>query len=228
MKKRLGEELVRSGLASAEEVEAAAAEASVSHHRLGEVLISRGILEERDIFRALATLYGLSYQSSDELLAVIDPALARTVPQRFQQFYQVLPVAREGDVLLVATTDPLLEVPELGAALGARAVRRVMVTPTDLRRLRMAIELRQTDSSGAVGPALRQADDLLAGDPGATESAQQLLDVLLLDAVAERASDIHIETYRGMTRGCASAWTATCATSPTISSPTCSASGSST
>jgi type IV pilus assembly protein PilB len=200
MKKRLGEELVQSGLASAEEVEAAAAEASVSHHRLGEVLISRGILEERDIFRALATLYGLSYQSSDELLAIIDPVLAHTVPQRFQQFYQVLPVAREGDLLVVATTDPLLEVPELGAALGARDVRRVMVTPTDLRRLRMAIELRQTDGTGAAAPALRQADDLLAGDPGATESAQQLLDVLLLDAVAERASDIHLETYRGITR----------------------------
>ena len=200
MKKRLGEALVQSGLASADEVEAAAAEAAVSHHRIGEVLVAHGILEERDIYRALATLYGLGYQSSDQLLTLIDPALAHAVPQRFQQFYQVLPVAREGDGLLVATSDPLLEVPELGAALGARTVRRVMVTPTDLRRLRMAIELRQTDGDGAAPPVLRQADDLLAGDPGATESAQQLLDVLLLDAVAERASDIHIETYRGLTR----------------------------
>ncbi|MDX2262032.1 MAG: ATPase, T2SS/T4P/T4SS family [Gemmatimonadales bacterium] len=200
MKRRLGEELVAAGLATTEEIESAAAESAVSHQRLGEVLIAHGVLEERDVYRALATLHGAEYQSSDDLLQVIDPKLAIAVPQRFQQFHQVLPVSLDGDTLTVATSDPLAEVPELGRALGARSIRRVVVTPTDLRRLRMAIEATPNDAPNAEAASPRLADDLLAADPGTTESAQKLLDVLLLDAVAERASDIHIESYRGQTR----------------------------
>jgi len=200
MRKRLGDELVDTGLATTEEIASAVTEAAASHHRLGEVLIEQGTLDERDVYRALATLHQLPFQGSDELLSQIDPTLAQSVPQRFQDFHQVLPVAIIGEELLVATSDPLILVPELGAALGARHVRQVVVTPTDLRRLRMAISLNQAGQAQAATPALRQAADLLAVDPAATESAQRLLDELLLDAVAERASDIHVETYRGRTR----------------------------
>jgi len=200
MRKRLGDELVDTGLATTEEIASAVTEAAASHHRLGEVLIEQGTLDERDVYRALATLHQLPFQGSDELLSQIDPTLAQSVPQRFQDFHQVLPVAIIGEELLVATSDPLILVPELGAALGARHVRQVVVTPTDLRRLRMAISLNQAGQAQAAAPALRQAADLLAVDPAATESAQRLLDELLLDAVAERASDIHVETYRGRTR----------------------------
>jgi len=200
MRKRLGDELVDTGLATTEEIASAVTEAAASHHRLGEVLIEQGTLDERDVYRALASLHQLPFQGSDELLSQIDPTLAQSVPQRFQEFHQVLPVAIIGEELLVATSDPLILVPELGAALGARHVRQVVVTPTDLRRLRMAISLNQAGQAQAATPALRQAADLLAVDPAATESAQRLLDELLLDAVAERASDIHVETYRGRTR----------------------------
>jgi type IV pilus assembly protein PilB len=200
MRKRLGDELVDTGLATTDEIASAVTEAAASHHRLGEVLIEQGTLDERDVYRALATLHQLPFQGSDELLGQIDPTLAQSVPQRFQDFHQVLPVAIIGEELLVATSDPLILVPELGAALGARHVRQVVVTPTDLRRLRMAISLNQAGQAQAAAPALRQAADLLAVDPAATESAQRLLDELLLDAVAERASDIHVETYRGRTR----------------------------
>lgn len=200
MGERLGEELVRAGMATLEEVESAAAAGMAEHHRLGEVLIERGVLEERDLYHALAALHDLPYKSSEELLASIDPKLASAVSHRFQEFHQVLPIALRDDRLLVATSDPRVQVPELGAALGARYVDQVVVTPTDLRRLRMAIDLEQAGKVQTPTPTLRQAQDLLASDPAATESAQRLLEELLLDAVAERASDIHVETYRGRSR----------------------------
>lgn len=197
---RLGDALQDAGLATTEELTSAAAEATATHHRLGEVLIDRGVLDERDVYRALALLHDLPFQSSDELLPQVDPALGRAVPLRFQEFHKVIPLRLDGDALMVATSDPLILVPELGAALGAKQVRRVLVTPTDMRRLRMAITLQQVALAQGPAPTPRQAADLLIADPGATESAQQLLDGLLLDAVAERASDIHVETYRGQTR----------------------------
>jgi type IV pilus assembly protein PilB len=142
----------------------------------------------------------LPFRNSEDLLGAIDPTLARAVSQRFQEYHHVMPIARRGDRLVVATSDPLMEVPELGAALDAKGVDRVVVTPTDLRRLRLALDLEQ---AGKVEESLvpwRQATDLLATESIQGESAQRLLDELLLDAVAERASDIHVETYRGRTR----------------------------
>lgn len=196
---RLGQELVRSGLATIEEVESAAAEGRYNHHLLGEVLLERGVLEERDLYRALAAVRELPFRSSEELLGQIDASLAQAISPRFQEYNHVVPIALQEDRLLVATSDPFVQVPELGAALGAGHVDQVVVTPTDLRRLRMAIHLHQTGTQ-APAPVLREAKDLLSGDPEATRSAQRLLDELLLDAVAERASDIHVETYRGRTR----------------------------
>lgn len=200
MRKKLGQELVRAGLATTAQIDAAVAEGRASHRRLGEVLVAQHLLDERDVYRALAGLYDLSFRGSEELLADVDSTLARTVPQRFQELHHVMPVVLRGDTLVVATSDPLNEVPELAAALGARRTEQVVVTPTDLRRLRMAVHLDQAEGDQPAEIAPTQAADLLSSNPEAMQSAQRLLDELLLDAVAERASDIHVETYRGRTR----------------------------
>jgi type IV pilus assembly protein PilB len=197
---RLGPELVLAGLATVEQVESAAEEGKQRHLRLGEVLVERGVVEERDVAHVLARLFGLPFLGSEELLADVDPALGRMVPQRFQEYHHVLPISLHDGRLLVATSDPLIQVPELGAALGAKHVDQVVVTPNDLRRLHLAIDLDQAGKSQGPVPTLLQAADLLASDPAVAESAQRTLDELLLDAVTERASDIHIETYRGQTR----------------------------
>ncbi|MES2306717.1 MAG: GspE/PulE family protein [Gemmatimonadota bacterium] len=200
MLQRLGDELVRTGTATSEVVEAAVVEARRGHHRLGDMLLERGVVNERDLYRALATIHELPFTDSEDLLTRIDPSLALAVPPRFQELHQVLPITLADGRLLVATSEPRIEVPELGAALGARVVDQVVVTPTDLRRLRMALELEQAGKQQQPVVSQRQAQDLLMSDPAATESALRLLDELLLDAVAERASDIHVETYRGRAR----------------------------
>lgn len=200
MRTRLGKELVHAGMASVEEVEAAILEAAQTQHLLGEVLVERGVLEERDVYRALAAVHGFAFRSSEDLFGEVDPTLAAAVSQRFQEAHHVMPIMLDGDRLFVATCEPNIEVPELGAALGAKVVEHVVVTPTDLRRLRMSLERREGNIGTATTPALREAADLLAGDAGSNKSAQRLLDEILLDAVAERASDVHIETYRGVSR----------------------------
>ncbi len=63
----------------------------------------------------------------------------------------------------------------------------------------MALALEQTGKDQARAPAATGAGSPRP-DGSSNESALRLLDELLLDAVAERASDIHVETYRGRTR----------------------------
>ncbi len=202
MKKRIGETLVAEGLASHEQVETAAVEAKRQQRRIGELLVEQRVLSERDLYRMLAATYALPYLGSDELIADLDPSLSEQIPERFQDGHALLPVRLADGVLTVATSNPVDEVPELAAAFSARTLRTVVVTPTDLRRLRMAVKgVREPGAAPALqGGAAAAVIDLLATDHAVTEEAKNFLDALLLDAVAERASDIHVETYHGKTR----------------------------
>jgi type IV pilus assembly protein PilB len=200
MSLRLGEQLVRSGQVTQAQLDKALVETKHNGRFLGEVLIERGVADERGVYRALAAIQKLPFMASEELLAEIDPSLTRAVPARFQATNHLLPIRKHDGRLVVATTDPLNSVPALASALGADAVELVVVTPTDIRRLRLAIELQQAGAATTAQPVLRQAQDLLETDVDADEHAQRLLDEMLLDAVGERASDIHVETYRGRTR----------------------------
>lgn len=200
MHPQLGSELVRAGAATAAEIDEALEVAKKTHRRLGEVLIEANTVDEREIYRALAALYGLRFATSDELVGAIDPALTAKVPVRFQEYNRVLPLSLKDGTLLVATSEPTVELPELGAALKAGHVERIVLTPTDLHRLRNALSFDRANDAQGPAPKPRLAVDILEtnGNTGAT--AEALFDELLLDTIAERGSDLHIETYRGVGR----------------------------
>jgi len=200
MRAKLGTELVRTGAATSTEVDAALIVAARTHQRLGEVLIESSIVDEREIYRSLATLHGLRFATSDELVALIEASLSSKVPVRFQEYNRVLPISLRNGTLLVATSEPNADLPELGHALHAERVEQVVVTPTDLHRLRTALSLDRAGSVGDVPAAPRLPTDILAARGVNATSAESLFDELLLDAIAERASDLHVETYRGATR----------------------------
>ena len=201
--KKIGPELVRTGLVTPADVEAAAVEAARSHHRIGEILINRGVLEERDFYRALAEAHDLEFRLSEQLLKEIDPTVASRIPKRFQEFNSVIPIRVQDGHLLVATSNVDADVSAIGAAVKVKQVERVVVTPTDLRRLHTALSLDQAGQAAREAEAeakpKEQATDLMS-DSAATEEAQRVLDGMLLDAITERASDVHVEVYRGRTR----------------------------
>ena len=192
---RLGDLLVETARVSRPDIEAAVVEARASGRRLGEVLVEHGLLGEDDVFRALAKLYGLPFRTAHELIAVSDPALIARLPPSFLAHQRVLPIARHGDLVIVAVCDPFTEVPALAVALEAHALEYHLVTPTDLQRVRSAFALGQLgpESAAPVVQAARGAD--LLARSGADAEHVALFDAILLDAIAERASDIHLEIY---------------------------------
>lgn len=194
---RLGDRLVERGVASRATIEEAAQRAAREARPLGEVLVERGGVEEADLFRELARQHGARYADAEEVLARLDPALANAVSGRFQERRHVLPVALDGDRLIVATCDPRASVPELADALGAREAVLWLVTPTGYRRLRSAIELGQVGAPDVVErPVAPRGHELAVAESGVLDSeVVALFDALLLDAIGERASDIHLERY---------------------------------
>jgi hypothetical protein len=99
----LGTLIHRAGLLTAEQLEGALAEGSSTGKRLGEVLIDRGLLQERQVAELVAGQKGLPFV---EVLDAVDPETAGLLPQSAARRYGALAIGREDDVPVVAVADP--------------------------------------------------------------------------------------------------------------------------
>ena len=98
----LGTLVLRAGLMPLEVIDLALAEAVESGRRLGEVLVAYG-LPERELARLLAAQHGQEFV--DLTTYPIDPEVSRLLPHAAAQMYCALPIAREGECIVVAVPD---------------------------------------------------------------------------------------------------------------------------
>ncbi len=190
----LAKRIVAEGIASAEQVKSAAVEAKRRGVSLGEVLASESGADERRLYLLIAEHYGLSLTNPQAVVSALDPRVTHSVPDAYQDRKRVLPIARRGGNLLVASCDPEPRTLDLVDALDSEGAALLLVTPTDFRRLRWATTLEQIGGKQPAGVE-RSAVDLLDQDIRLESRHAGLLDALLADAVGERASDIHLERY---------------------------------
>ena len=192
-RRRLGDRVVDAGLASRPEVEQAAEQAQAEGRKLGAELVREGKVAERDVYVQLAAQHFLELADLLAVLGEADPALFRKVPARFREAHHVIPVRKSGDDLWVVTSDPREDARELAWAMGVRRVHVALVTPSDLKRLEVALEL------GQVGKPTRLTQqvgaELLPKDSALDATLVALYHALLGEAIVERASDIHLERY---------------------------------
>ena len=203
---RLGEIIVRRGLAAAEAVEAAWARQAGKGRRIGEALVAEGVISESDVLDALAEQTGLPRLSSlpDECL---DPELVARLPVEWARARAILPIRYQGKLAAVLA-DParLAEAEELALLLGAavepalaareqilqaieRCYARRSASPDALIR-----EMRESAPSLPAGTAAAQGpEDLLRAAEGAPVT--RLANLILLDALQAGASDIHLEPF---------------------------------
>jgi len=194
IEKRLGDLLVEAGAVSREDVERAVAIGRRMGRRLGEVLIEEGFAAEREVYLYLAKLSRIDFAEAADLLAIADADVAARVPRRFQEHQSLIPLAIRHDRVVVATLDPDAYAPELASATGTRDVEIVLVTPTDFRRLRLAIDLEQPEVPVVESEENALAPNLLV-EHHLDQPVRELFQAILLEAIAERASDIHLEVY---------------------------------
>jgi type IV pilus assembly protein PilB len=189
--KRLGDLLVEAGAAERADVEAAAAQGKLEGRPMAQVLHERFGVEETAVYRGLGEKYAIPFVDGDALFEKLDPAVAHRIPLRFRAFHRVVPLRIEGTHALVATCDPFARFPELATALGVDSLDFCLITPTSYERLNAMLELVQEDKEQpAVGPVL-----LERRAPALDSGTVALFEAIILDAVARRASDIHLEIY---------------------------------
>jgi type IV pilus assembly protein PilB len=127
----LGEMIVRAGLLSSVQLDAALAAARASGRRLGEVLVDDELVDERELAQIVARQEGLEFVDlgkhdlEDEAVDLFSEASARR--------YTALPYRLEGTAVCVAIADPADDA-ALDGVLGEveRPVRFVVATRTEV------------------------------------------------------------------------------------------------
>lgn len=102
---RLGDLLISAGVIRPEQLNDALAIQKKTRERLGDVLINNGIITEQQLIEALQMQLGVDFV---DLTAVSIPLeLARFVPRSIAKKYCVVPLKLQKDELYVAMSDPL-------------------------------------------------------------------------------------------------------------------------
>lgn len=195
--------LVSSGLVTEEALHAALREQRQSGKRLVEVLLTpatgRPALPEPALIRALGNLFGLEVVP---LRTVEVPAdVLGLVPSEFAVARQVLPLSVDGECLQVAVSDPLdLASQDDLQMLTGMAIRPVLALPSEIRRATERFYLARMLQDAEA----RDADDLGADEALDVADLQkmaqeeliiQLVNLILNQAIQDRASDIHVEPF---------------------------------
>ena len=200
-KKKLGGLLVEAGALTSEQLQKALKYQQKTGSKLGRAIIEQKIISERALITALAEQ--LNIDIVDLEFTTPDPELIRMLPESAARRLLLIPLSRNGQTVTVVMADPLniFAIDEIGVKLSCD----VAVTISGEKDIQNAIN-RFYGTANPVGEAMRSlrvsestppkyerlAEDI-ASMPYEEAPIARLLDVMVSDAVRERASDIHIE-----------------------------------
>jgi len=194
--KQLGQILLEQGLLTQEQLDRALEEHRNTPKSLGRVLIDLGYIRERDLVAALAEQVGLEFVDLTEYH--IDAAATALIPEAVSRRYRALPIDERDGKLLVAMSDPanVYALDDIRTITG-REVQPVVATANDVEQAiqkfsGMGDQVEALATEAAEG---LEADADLTDVEAALEDAPivKLVQAIMTQAVADRASDVHIE-----------------------------------
>ncbi len=159
-------------------------------------------LKNRPLYEAIAKERQMVLLDYDSLIQQVDPALFRQFSRIFLDRSHALPVNISENQLLVVTDDPDADFTELAVMNGNGQIRLALLTPEDFNRLWTQLDVSTKAQSRA------QSEQNKRNEEGYSDTKPNpinpylvtLYDALLMEAISEHASDIHIECYQQRTR----------------------------
>ncbi|MCL4079038.1 Flp pilus assembly complex ATPase component TadA [Coriobacteriia bacterium Es71-Z0120] len=189
-REKLGEILIRAGLITQEQLDAALAVQAVEGGKLGQILVRQLVLDEDEIAQTLAEQKGLEYVRLTSF--PIDREAVTQIPERLARRRLVIPIAYRGDALVLAMADPLdVEALDDVRLRSGREVVPVVATPTQIQ---YAIEKYLASAD-----ALQDVVEAVPEDEEETVAVEEdapvvrLVNQIIREAVVDGASDIHVE-----------------------------------
>ncbi|MBL9031537.1 MAG: Flp pilus assembly complex ATPase component TadA [Phycisphaerae bacterium] len=206
---RIGDALVQEGAITAEQLSEALAQQG--GRRVGEVLVEQGVISAGTLVRTLSRCLGV--KGCQLRHGLIDPGLLKLIGEEEATRLKVIPMFKVRDVLTVAMAEPqsLPTIDRLRQLTGCR-VRPVLALEANIQEFvkkyasgdvdvdAFLTSLAESDvevverESVDEGPSA-DLDRMVAGSP-----IVNLVNIALLTAVRDKASDIHVEPDKKGTR----------------------------
>jgi type IV pilus assembly protein PilB len=197
----LAELLVESGQVTRDEMEAALRESAATGRPLGEILEELGLVSEEDLIRAEASEIGLEFVDLNEFQ--IDTQAVSLIPESLARRHHVLAIGYRGNVPVVGMANPsdVFALDDLRTVVG----RELITVVCSLGQINEYISRlyrhdRETDLAAKSAVAQTAAAETtpvvtLTDLQAVTEDAPivKYVNLILRQALNERASDIHIE-----------------------------------
>ncbi len=170
---------------------------------IGQVATRMGLVTDEQITEALAEQWGMPVV--DLLQTTIPPKVLEIVPQTMAEIYKIMPISLKDNVLTVAMADPqnLAALDDLRNFLG-HEVRGAVSNAKDVET---AIARYYADRQDSMEDVIGQLEDAgldqrsrgfdLSSDEEMADAApiRKLLNMVLLLAIRDQASDIHFEPF---------------------------------
>lgn len=202
---RLGDILVEKGLINQQELERALREQVRSKKMLGEVMVSMGLITEEKFLQVIAEQQGIPFMDLKDL--IIDEQAIKIIPPKFVWHYKIMPVRLDESVLTIATSDPfdVRSIDDLETHLGIR-VEKVLSVSTEIQELARkyygvgadTIDKMLTKDKKEEWKKTEEKREVIEDLEKMSEDASviRLVNQILQQAINDRATDIHIESFR--------------------------------
>jgi type IV pilus assembly protein PilB len=190
--------LVESGRVSPEDIAVALQAHQQTGESLARYLYNQHLASEDDLVWAMAQEVGLEFVDLDKV--TIEPAAVALIPEAVARHHMVLPIQIDNGVPVVALANPT----DVFAMDDLRTIMGRNFTPVVATRSQIAAHLRYTHD-GDIDVADVAEDAAMGQTPDAGFELESLhavvedapivryVNLLILQALNERASDIHIE-----------------------------------
>ena len=208
---KLGETLVEMGYLTEAELRAALAiESRDRATPLGQILADMGVLDAEVVNGVMAKKLGIPFVSLKTFR--ISPQVLKRLPAAVAHRYQVLPLAEADNALVVALENPMNmeKMDELRFVAGTKLVPVMASKPDIIDAIERwygpardpELAARRAGMDVAVGELTTRLESE-GGEADALESQVveidstlvKLVNKIIVDAVEQKASDIHIESY---------------------------------
>ncbi|MFA6384473.1 MAG: ATPase, T2SS/T4P/T4SS family [Candidatus Omnitrophota bacterium] len=212
---KLGEFLIKEGLITPADLDKAISFQRKEGGRLGEVLAKLGIVTEEQIVRVIGKQLEIPYYGwgTDKLKPATDQKLEYFIPHEFAVKNYVLPLSHTLKSLTVAIADPLdlMLIDNLRKLTGCE-INLVIATKSDILKaldefygkqsmLKQAVNASYDKNPTDEAPAdIESLEEELSLDKLVARAEEapvvKLVDLIIRQAINERASDIHIEPFK--------------------------------
>jgi type IV pilus assembly protein PilB len=208
---RLGEALVEQGVLSQQVLDRALAEQRATGRMLGEMLVEQGLINHATMLQVLGRQLGVG--ACQLRHGLIDPSLLGLIGPEEAQHLQAIPMFRVHDELTVAMAEPqsLPKVDRLAQLTGCRIrpvlapaasilefIKKYSSGGTDVDTFLASLadsDVEVVESEAAEDAPTTDLDRMVEGSP-----IINLVNMAMLTAIKDGASDIHIEPDKRGTR----------------------------